>query len=91
LISNKKKKRKYKKIELDAISFLTCIVSGQKSYVVMKLSEVIFEALSRHAAGISFRERNAGPQLDNKMQSKVVFKFNRYIPSIDLVSLSILS
>jgi len=44
------------------------IHNGQKSYVTMKLSQVVFETLSRHAAGIYFRERNAGPQLDNKMK-----------------------
>ncbi|KAH9488900.1 hypothetical protein Btru_058327, partial [Bulinus truncatus] len=31
------------------------------------LCDVMQEALSRHAQGVSFRERNAGPQLDDQM------------------------
>ncbi|KAM4640780.1 glycogen debranching enzyme isoform 2-T4 [Discoglossus pictus] len=34
------------------------------------LCEVIQEALQRHASGISFRERNAGPQIDRNMRDE---------------------
>lgn len=40
------------------------------------LEEVIQEALQRHASGISFREANAGPELDQQMKSN---GFNQHI------------
>lgn len=34
------------------------------------LYEVIHEAMERHMQGIEFRERNAGPQIDNNMRDE---------------------
>jgi len=35
--------------------------------------EIVQEIMQKHAEGISFRERNAGPQIDDKMQDQVYF------------------
>uniref|UniRef100_A0A672NX71 Glycogen debranching enzyme n=1 Tax=Sinocyclocheilus grahami TaxID=75366 RepID=A0A672NX71_SINGR len=43
------------------------------------LNEVIHEAMERHMQGIEFRERNAGPQIDNNMRDEgfnIVAKVN---------------
>lgn len=45
----------------------TALPAGQ---VDQPLYEVIQEALQRHAQGINFRERNAGPQIDRHMRDE---------------------
>jgi hypothetical protein len=41
----------------------------------MRMSEIILEIMQRHATGIRFKERNAGTQIDAKMQAEVRFFF----------------
>lgn len=36
----------------------------------MPLAQVLLEIVQRHAAGITFRERRAGPQLDDRMHDR---------------------
>lgn len=45
---------------------LACVVLAQDQ----PLCDVIHEALQRHMQGIEFRERNAGPQIDNNMRDE---------------------
>ncbi|KAL0215115.1 hypothetical protein P9112_007299 [Eukaryota sp. TZLM1-RC] len=46
------------------------IVDSSKSQRILTLSGVIYEILCRHAQGIHFRERNAGRQIDDRMQDE---------------------
>jgi hypothetical protein len=41
----------------------------------MRLSEIILEIMQRHAQGIRFKERNAGPAIDSRMQGEVSVLF----------------
>ena len=46
------------------------------------VEEVMFEILDRHADGISFIERNAGPSIDNNMDQRYKFVNVSYIKHI---------
>ncbi|KAL0228238.1 hypothetical protein RCL1_004381 [Eukaryota sp. TZLM3-RCL] len=56
------------------------ILDGSKSERILTLSDVIYEIFCRHALGIHFRERNAGRQIDDRMQDEG-FNINLYLDS----------
>ncbi|KAI0461248.1 hypothetical protein LJB42_001266 [Komagataella kurtzmanii] len=46
-------------------------ISDQRAYsVTSTIEELLYEILSRHASGISYREANAGPNLDSQMSDE---------------------
>lgn len=52
------------------------------------LHATVYEALSRHFAGINFCERNKGPMIDEHMRDEGKFIYNiLFVDNISIISL----